>query len=195
MDLSASDYYAEFLALLPPGPAWSVEDSANAAALIAGLTQEFARVKAAADGLAGEADPRTTFLLLADFQRIFGLPTACMANISQSLAQQRQALVAQMNNTGGQSPAYFIALAAAAGFTITIKEFFTATVLSTVNAPLNGAAWAYAWQVNASLTSPVTDATVASAVSDPLRSWGNALLECLINRYKPAHTSVYFNYT
>ena len=35
----------------------------------------------------------------------------------------------------------------------------------------------------------------ASAVSDPLRSWGNALLECLINRYKPAHTSVYFNYT
>lgn len=192
--VTADDYFNEFLALLPAGPAWSVQDSANATALIEGLVQEFERVQLAADGLLNEADPRSTYQLLGDYERIFGLPTACMAGITQSLDQRRAALVAQMISQGGQSPAYYVALAAAAGFTITITEFRPFTVASTVATPIYGDGWAYAFQINAPLnTIAVFDVT--SSVADALRTWGNNLLECLINRYKPAHTVALFSYS
>ena len=38
-------------------------------------------------------------------------------------------------------------------------------------------------------------ATVQMQVTDPLASWGDALVECVINRYRPAHTTVRFAYT
>jgi uncharacterized protein YmfQ (DUF2313 family) len=65
-----------------------------------------------------------------------------------------------------------------------------------VDDPINGEAWAYTWQVNAPAATVTTDSmfTVTSGVDRPLASWGNRLLECLINRFRPAHTIVIFNY-
>ena len=60
--------------------------------------------------------------------------------------------------------------------------------------PLYDTAWNFAWQVNAALNT-VTDITVDSTVEDPLAVWGNALLECVIKRLKPAQTTVLFSYT
>ena len=37
-------------------------------------------------------------------------------------------------------------------------------------------------------------ANVQMQVTDPLASWGDALVECVINRYRPAHTTVHFAY-
>jgi uncharacterized protein YmfQ (DUF2313 family) len=48
--------------------------------------------------------------------------------------------------------------------------------------------------VNSAL-STITDITVDSLVDEPIASWGNALLECVIKRLKPAHTSVIFGYS
>ena len=36
---------------------------------------------------------------------------------------------------------------------------------------------------------------VDNSVDEALAAWGNALLECVIKRYAPAHTSVLFSYT
>jgi len=193
MALTADDYYRQLVALLPHGPAWSVEDSNFASQLLNGFAQELARIQARADALIDEADPRSSYELLSDLERNFGLPTDCMAGIDQSLQQRRNALVSQMVSVGGQSRAYFIALAAAAGFTITITEFRPFTVGMTVADPLYGAEWAYAWQVNAQ-GAAVTHFTVASGVNESLSAWGNELLECLLKRYKPAHTALNFLY-
>jgi len=191
--LTADDFYRQLVALLPAGPAWSVEDSADAAKLLDAWSQEFARVQSRIDALIEEADPRTTYEMLSDWEREFGLPTDCMAGIDQSLQQRRKALVSQMIGTGGQSRAYFIALAAAAGFTITITEFKPYTVGMTVADPLYGMDWAYAWQVNAPLAT-VSRFLVTGGVNEALSAWGNNLLECLIRRNKPAHTIVNFSY-
>lgn len=37
-------------------------------------------------------------------------------------------------------------------------------------------------------------ATVLMAANDPLATWGDAMIECVINRYRPAHTTVHFAY-
>ena len=54
--------------------------------------------------------------------------------------------------------------------------------------------WQFVWQVNAPEASIVEFDAGRSSAGEPLRSWGNELLECVINRLKPAHTYVLFAY-
>jgi uncharacterized protein YmfQ (DUF2313 family) len=195
MDLSADDYARQLAALLPSGPAWATEDVTETLSLqLNAWAQEFSRIQARADVLIEEADPRITYELLTDYERIFGLPTACMYGIEQTVEQRHEALVSQMISVGGQSRAYFIALALAAGFIITITEFKPFDVGMTVADLIYGPDWYFAWQVNAPTTT-VTSFMVSGGVNEALAAWGNQLLECLINRYKPAHTIAIFSYT
>jgi uncharacterized protein YmfQ (DUF2313 family) len=195
VDVSADDYTRQLAALLPPGPAWTTDDDAATLTLqLSAWAQEFARVQARAATLIEEADPRGTYELLTDYERLFGLPTVCMYGIEQTLEQRHDALVSQMISVGGQSRAYFIALALAAGFIITITEFTPFTVGMTVADPIYGVDWVFAWQVNAATTT-VVYFKMTSGVNEALAAWGNQLLECLINRYKPAHTIAIFSYT
>lgn len=196
MGLTADDYLVQLQALLPPGPAWSTDPGASITQLLAGLSGELVRVDGGAVALLEEADPRTTAELFLDWERVAGLPDACAEAFGgeQTMQQRRAALIGRLTTLGGQSPAYFIGLAAALGYAITITEFSRFTVSSTVDLPLYGDAWDFAWQVNAALNT-ITTFNVKSTVADPLAAWGNELLECVISRLKPAHTSVIFSYS
>lgn len=185
--------HAELLKLLlppssidPNGQAISAEIGAEGNALDAALSS--------AIGLLREADPRMAVLLLSDWERVTGLPDACLAGAAQSTAERRAAVVTRITALGGQSKAYFIALAERLGYTVTISEFRPYRVNSQVNAPICGELWTLVWQVNAAINT-VRRFTVTGAVNDPLASWGNAALECAITRLKPAHTKVIFAYT
>lgn len=178
--------------LLPPssvdpnGAALGVEIVAEGNALDTAIAN--------AMGLLREADPRQAAQLLADWERVAGLPDSCLAGAAQSTAERQSALIARLTALGGQSPAYFIALAAGLGYTVTITEFRPYTVSSAVNTPIHSEQWRYVWQVNSALNT-VRRFAVNGAVNDPLASWGNAMLECAISRIKPAHTQVLFAYT
>lgn len=195
MALTETDYLRQLQSLLPPGPAWPKDDAATITRLLAALSGELARVDGRATQLVEEADPRTVAELFADWERVAGLPDACAEAFggTQTTVQRRAALVGKLTTLGGQSAAYYIGLAAALGYAITITEFRKHTVRSAVNYPLYSDAWAFAWQVNAALNT-FTRFNVKSRVNDPLASWGNALLECVISRLKPAHTHVLFAY-
>lgn len=54
--------------------------------------------------------------------------------------------------------------------------------------------WQFVWQVNAALNT-VRDFTTEDDTEMALAVWGNTLMECVINRYKPAHTLVIFAYS
>lgn len=196
MGMTATDYLRQLQVLLPPGPAWPRSDDALLTRLLAALAAELARVDGRAQRLVEEADPRTVAELFVDWERVAGLPDACAQAFGgeQTLAQRRAALVGRLTTLGGQSPAYFIGLAAALGYAITITEFRVHTVNDDVEYPLIDESWTFAWQVNAAL-STLTEITVESTVEDPIAAWGNSLLECVINRLKPAHTTVLFSYT
>ena len=196
MGMSRGDYLSQLQALLPQGPAWPREPDALLTRLLDGFAEEFARIDARTDQLIDEADPRTTYELLADWERVAGLPGTCalLAGIDLTVEQRRAALVAKITERGGQSRAYFIALAALLGFTITITEFHEYSVNDDIESALNGEDWNFAWQINAPLNT-VIDMTVASNVDTPLSVWGNALLECALSKDKPAHTVALFAYT
>lgn len=196
MVLTETDYLRQLQALLPPGPAWPKDDDATLTRLLGALAAELARVDGRAQQLVEEADPRTVAELFADWERVSGLPDACAQAFGgdQTMAQRRAALVGRLTTLGGQSPAYFIGLAAALGYAITITEFRAHCVNDDVEQPLYDTVWNFAWQVNAAFNT-VTDITVDSTVEEPLAAWGNALLECVIKRLKPAQTTVLFSYT
>lgn len=195
MALNDTDYLHQLQALLPLGPAWPRDDAATLTHLLAGLSAELSRVDGRAWQLLEEADPRTTAELFLDLERVAGLPDACAEAFGgeQTMAQRRAALVGKLTMLGGQSPAYFIGLAAAIGYAITITEFREHTVEDDVESLLYDEAWNFAFQVNAALDS-VNDITVESGVEESIASWGNALLECVIKRVKPAHTIALFSY-
>ena len=194
--MSESDYLEQLQALLPAGPAWPRDAKASITKLLGALAAELTRVDGRAWQFVEEADPRTTAELFFDWERVAGLPDTCAIAFGgdQTMAQRRAALVGRLTTLGGQSPAYFIGLAAVLGYAITITEFHAHTVNDDVEYPLYDTAWNFAWQVNAALNT-VTDITVDSTVEDPIAAWGNALLECVIKRLKPAQTTVLFSYT
>lgn len=172
----------------PRGAALAPELAAEGAALDAG--------QARAAALIDEIEPRTTVELLADWERVAGLPDACVASagVSQTPAQRRSALVGRLTTLGGQTQAYFVALAAALGYIVTVTEAREMTVEDDVEHPTQEQPWPFVWKVNAALNT-VTELLVEDSVEDPLAWWGNALLECVLSRLRPAHTHLLFAYT
>lgn len=184
-----ADYLHLLLTLLPKGPAWAEDDR-----LLDGMAEESARLHNRVMDLIDEYFPGTTAELFGEWETEYGLPDPCVTE-AQSLVQRRAALVAKVSRLGGQTPQFYIDLAAALGYTITITEFnpFYAGAGAAGHA-LYGDEWQHAWQVNAPETT-VTDFIVnQSTAGDPLRSWGNELLECVLRLFAPAHTYVIFAY-
>jgi uncharacterized protein YmfQ (DUF2313 family) len=54
--------------------------------------------------------------------------------------------------------------------------------------------WQFIFQVNSPLAT-VLELTTEDDTEMATAVWGNQLLECTINRYKPAHTYALFSYT
>jgi uncharacterized protein YmfQ (DUF2313 family) len=90
---------------------------------------------------------------------------------------------------------YFIDLAAAHGYTIEIEQYAPFRVdINSAEDPLYDSAWAFAWTVRAPTTTIVYFRTDLSRADEPLATWGDPILECLIRAVAPAHTIVMFEY-
>lgn len=185
---------AQGLALLPRGAAWARALTSAIARIVDGCTRGVARARARANALIADAFPADTTELLPEWEKSLGLPDECTGT-DGSTQQRRARVVARLTATGGQSRAYFIAQAAALGFTVTIEEFPVARVgRARAGDRLNGEDWAHTWRIVA----PAQTFTYAQAglavAGDPLAAWGNAALSCAMARIRPAHTVLQIAY-
>lgn len=192
--MDGTAYQQSLTALLPPGLAWPRDPESVLGRLLAAWADELARVDGRAADLLEEADPRTTAELLDDWGRAYGLPDACAAAVSGREAA-RQALLAKITARGGQTPAYYLAIAQALGLDATLTEFATLhDVTQDVGAALIGEAWAYAWTLHLGAVASYPW-QVDGRVDEPLNAWtGNAQAACMFSRLKPAHTICILSY-
>jgi uncharacterized protein YmfQ (DUF2313 family) len=195
MARTRDDYKAQLKALMPPGEAFPRDAGSNMDELLSALAEEWARIDGRGEQLIVDALPLTSTELLSDWERVAALPDKCAGTLESTMQGRRNALVSKLASTGGQSKAYFIAVAKALGYEITISEFrpFRAG-WSRAGDPLTNGDWVYTWRVNANETTIIDFRAGRSAAGEALRTWGNDTLECKINQLKPAHTIVLFGY-
>jgi uncharacterized protein YmfQ (DUF2313 family) len=215
---SGSDYAQALLSLLPYGQAWPRAVGSNLVETCEGLSDYWGTVDGrAADLLEQESDPRKTIELLTDWERNWGLPDPCFAE-TISLADRQRMLVFKMTLLGGQSRDFFITDVALhmLGYVITISEYapFMAGISRAgdtrrmpidVNNPLagdfrwyiGGPQMRYVWTVHIMLSRLTWfRAAAGEAGVDPHLRIGIASdLQCLIDRWKPAHTVVLYDYS
>lgn len=189
------DYLNQLKKLLPQGIAWNTGADSNLSKLLRALAEELTRVDNRGFQLTIEVNPGRTTEMITDWEELVGLPDDCLGELAPTLPERREDVLAVLRATGGQTAQYFISLAAAAGYDITVTTFEPFRVSqNAVGDPLYGAEWMFVWQVNSALNTIKYFKVNENAVGDPLATWGNDALECLIEKYKPAHTLVLYSY-
>lgn len=197
MGLTTADYTAQLQALLPPGLAWTRRADAVLTHLLAAFAAALAEVDSRSISIVGEADARSPLEMLPDWERVCGLPEICSAALESTLQERRSAVAAKLTAIGGNSKAYFMAMAESMGYTVEIDEFrpFLTGVNRCGDQLGGGHAVRYCWRVR--VTGPRYTAFIAggSRVGDKLGKLDRAVdLECKFNRLKPAHTRLIFSY-
>jgi uncharacterized protein YmfQ (DUF2313 family) len=184
--LSAESHARQLKQLLPRGSLWILEPGSTLSKLLLAISDELARVHGRGEDLVEEWDPSTTDELLADWERVLGIPEEGMT-LATLAADRRLAVARKYVSRGGQTPYYLLTLAALAGFPVVSYDEVSP----------------YVWR----LTVDVSAATVAytlvqqdfragtSRAGDRTDSHTVPQLEPIILRDKPAHTSVWFAYT
>lgn len=171
-------YYQLLRPLFPRGKAWNI-DSGVMKEIVQGKAEELARVDSRVDALQSERDTRTASELLVEHETEFGLPDGCIDPTAYSDADRRIALTTKLKSLGSMRKSYYIALAESLGYTgVTITEYTPFWCgLGVSGAPCGDQdilfywllSWTYDW------TNPILDGQD---------------IECMLNRYRPAHTVV-----
>ena len=215
---TGDDYAQAFLSLLPQGQAWPRHPESTLVRACTGLNEFWGFVDGrAADLLEVESDPRLTTELLPDWERNWGLPDPCFFGEQISLADRRRILMLKMTLLGGQSRAFYVEVMSWLGYTIQITEYApymcgvsmvgdTSQQEQQAGGHAGDMRWylgpeemRFYWTIH--VGSPRLTwfrvAILGGEVGvDPHLIIGLAEdLECLLNRWKPAHTMIVFDYS
>jgi len=180
---------------LPTG--WALRYRDGVLGVILGaIAGAIADAESAAEAMMNETDPRLADKLLSDFERCLG-PDPCGRDNDGLTSQQRRQLAFQRwTARGGQSIPYFVSVAAALGVTITIEEFWPSRAgVLRAGQRLRPEGCQFVWRVNVPGLITVTNfRTGTSRAHHRLGSFEISAIECVLRRYKPAHTQLVFKY-
>lgn len=179
-DELAELYRDQFLALLPPGRIWPESRDSSFQALALALGYRLAEAhETLLRWFVQELDPRATIELLPEWEEALGLPDPCTP-AAQTIQERRQRVVAALTVRPSPTLQYLRALAEALGY---------AGALLIESPPFS---------LTITVPNPrVTYArTGASRCGDYLARYERASdLECVLQKQKPAHITLVFNYS
>ena len=201
----ARDYVTHVKSLFPRGATW------NFAAPVFGqlaeaIAIEFARIDARAVDLLAEMDPRTTTELIADWERVCGLPDPCAA-APTTLADRRAAVTARLlaRGTPGPNATFLRSLIVALGYDeddVTIRRFHLEafTCESECDDALNTdtAGWPFVWEFVAksgTLDEVLMCQVSRSALSDLLLTFAFPLVRFDEGTFVRSGTAVFYDPT
>jgi uncharacterized protein YmfQ (DUF2313 family) len=181
--VTPSRYGRQLQQLLPRGSLWRTDADAWLMKSLVAIGDELGRVEDRGVDLINEADPRTADETLEDWEAMLGLPDEEVPTLPATTAGRRLAVTQKFVRQGGQTAAYFIALAAACGYTATVYDAYGATVFRAghrAGERCAGALWAYAWKM---IVQPPSGTALT-----------HAEFEACIRKAAPSHTTVVFEY-
>jgi uncharacterized protein YmfQ (DUF2313 family) len=178
--VTSEGYARQLLQLLPPGRLWTLLADTEIFRAALGLADELSRVDARGVDLLNEADPRNATETIEDWERALGLPDERVLVIPSTIEERRIAVAQKLTNLGGQSVSFFVALAAACGYTVTVSRFRVLRVGCRVGDRVYGDAFAYSFEM-----------LVETPTGDALPQ---ADFERVIEHATHAHATVVFTY-
>ncbi len=145
-----------------------------------------------AEDLLKEFFPDQTSELITDWERICGLTP----DAGDTIQILRERIIAKLREIGRLSRAYFINIAAAFGYTITIEEYMPFMAgWGRAGDTIYVKEIIYTWSIKAPSQTLYYFRAGKSAAGERLLWWPNIQdLENKINELKPAHTYIVFNY-
>jgi len=217
MGISSADFLEQFKRLLPPGAAWDVQKDSVMEKFFASFADEASVVNGRTQGLFTEAIPYTTTELLPEWEDAVIVKDECLADVPQgSVGERRAAVVAALRRPVGQSTQFYIDLAASLGFEISIIKscpfrsgqsssgdaitgptaynFMCGFSCSGQQIGNHDVGWTYYWTVVTSEFNEKWFESGQNSSGDPIRTFGNEVLECVLNAAKPAHTKIIFRF-
>lgn len=212
---AADDYAHALMAKLPLGWVWPRHASGTLYKTVRGLCGAIGRWAArVGQFLRYEAFPPAADALLPDWERVLGLPEPCLPVTGDTITDRRIKVLEKLQRRPGrQDRGYFHELAGRLGYTITITEYIPAqcsmtqcgatvipgTLSTVVGAGCGTPAIRFVWSIIVTgprLTWFAFGEGGGRTGQDPhLRIARADDLECILNRFKPAHTRLIFNYT
>ena len=187
---SSEEYQAALLDLFPPGPAFPRNAASVRGKLMLAIGDGLSRAEQLAhDLVVREGDPRSATFMFPDWVAMTGVEP------QPTHAETLALVMARIQGLGGQSADYFVAIAAALGFTITVVKHRPRRHGAPMGPPHAGRDWAFVWDVISPLTTRHMRNHGTARMGEPYSTWGNAVLERIIRRYAPAHTLVRFIYS
>ncbi|SXF43156.1 Uncharacterized protein conserved in bacteria (DUF2313) [Klebsiella variicola] len=192
---SVDDYTQALLALMPTGLAWTRDVKSAQRAMLRALGNSFSRSDSDSQALLNGGFPSTALMMLSEWESALGLPDDCVIGEIGSISERQRAVVSKLISTGGLNRNYYINVAAALGYQITINHFRPAMCgMSVCDEPINGEEWPFTWQINVPNSSVRYSYSGTTFCGDALASWGNKQLECSISKIAPSHINIIFAY-
>jgi len=190
--------------MFPKGWAWRVGKGSIFASLLDSISNEPCRIEERGDAFLEEMDPRTTFEMLDNWERLLGIPDDCTPAGNPSLFERRVRVLQKLTTGGGQSKAFFQLIASQLGYDASIidvvnfKDFRVgaATVgQSLTNGTIaNQNGWAFTFRVQAPATLFRRFRVGQATAGDRLLNVQNETLECVMRKFAPAHVTVLFGF-
>lgn len=194
---TAQDYRAQLQQLLPPGPAWDPELYPMPAIVADAIAAELARVDARAADLLSEMFPGTLRELLSDWERVMGLPDECQGNTASPSGRLREVL-RRFSDVGRQDPLYFQEMAQRLGYPeARVIEWRTPRFGLARFGSSQFGSWdcQFVWVVQLGALRAKEPIFGNAQFGDRFGANETDIVECVIRRYAPAHTVVFFDYS
>ncbi|HHK5670904.1 DUF2313 domain-containing protein [Serratia marcescens] len=175
--MTITPHQQAFLQLLPNGLAWDKRPDAPLSDLSLALSTSMGAADAIGDQLLAERFPNNATLLLEDWERFLGLPDC--AGEDATIQTRQIAAANKMRMVGSLNKYFYEDLARQYGYDIELTPSDDGQ---------------YTTDVNVKTGVTYRNATVLDNCLTPLRVYDAGTLECLLERYKPAHQVFKFIY-
>lgn len=190
MVMTPLDYQCAGLQLLPNGCAWDKGVGSENAKLQLGFGHEFSRVESTAESLLREVLPSESMWLLAEWEAFAGLPD-CTTDEKATIDMRHHALSAKMRMSPSLCALFLEKIAADRGYKIKIVDKHPHHCMRSVNYPLNP--WHNWWIAYVQIFGYVSHRmTVLDSIKTYLKVSDYGDLQCLLERYKPAHINLIY---